>query len=123
MMGKGFDTFMRNPYYREMYENAPTEYLKASLRHEWDNSPFITGGEPDDIPPMQNARPYNRQELEYLLKYAGSGMEKAYYKRRLSQLDEDGIKYSREELERKLKDSTKPWDISYYKKRLAQLDK
>ena len=27
-MGKGFDTFIENPYWRKIYEEAPGEYLK-----------------------------------------------------------------------------------------------
>ena len=85
-MGKGFDTFMQNPYYREMYENAPTDYLRAVFKHSWDNSPFVTGGDPNKIPPMKGTRPYTREELEYRMKYATQGRERAYYAKKLAEL-------------------------------------
>ena len=85
MMGKGFDTFMRNPYYREMYENAPTERLKQCLRREWDNSPFVTGEEPSEEP--DGSTKLDKSEVEYLAKYAVGGAEKAFYKKWLAQFD------------------------------------
>ena len=44
-MGKGFDTFMENPYYRELYENAPSQELKRYYELTWDRSPFVMGAD------------------------------------------------------------------------------
>lgn len=87
-MGKGFDLFMRNPYYRQMYENAPTERLKQCLKREWDESPFVTG----DVSALEAVEPttstkLDKNEVEYLAKFAVGGAEKAFYKKWLSQFD------------------------------------
>ncbi len=70
---------MRNPYYREMYENAPTERLKQILRRSW-------GG--TDSEPANNAdTPFAREE-EYLAKYAVGGMQKANFKKLLARFEQ-----------------------------------
>ena len=42
-MGKGFDTFMENPYWRKVYEEAPSEELKEYYRLRYDLSTFVMG--------------------------------------------------------------------------------
>lgn len=86
-MGKGFDTFMKNPYYRKMYEDAPTDKLKRMFRDEWDNSPFVTGDESDMDEPSGKGEKLTKEEVEYLAKFAVGGMEKAMYKKWLATFD------------------------------------
>ncbi len=86
-MGKGFDTFMRNPYYRKMYEEAPTDKLKRMFQREWDNNPFVTGDTSDDDAPVRKGEKLTREEVEYLAKFAVGGMEKAMYKKWLATFD------------------------------------
>ena len=42
-MGKGFDTFMENPYWKKVYEGAPSKELKEYYRIRFDTSPFVMG--------------------------------------------------------------------------------
>ena len=44
-MGKGFDTFMENPYWRKIYDEAPSEYLKEYYRIMFDTSPIVIGND------------------------------------------------------------------------------
>ncbi len=75
-MKNRFEIFMPYPYYREMYENAPTERLKRWFRRTWGE----TATEPSNNPDT----PLTREEVEYLAKYAVGGMEKAFFKKLLS---------------------------------------
>ncbi len=78
-MGRGFDLFMKNPYYRDMYDNAPTERLKAGFRAAWDN----------DIETLRSLPPPTREEVEYKARFAVGGYEKAVYKRWLKSFEEN----------------------------------
>ena len=42
-MGKGFDTFMENPYWRKVYEDAPGEKLREYYKIRFDASGFVNG--------------------------------------------------------------------------------
>ena len=81
-MGKGFDEFMKNPYYREQYENAPTERLKRSFELSWDRD-YLTREEREEY---RNLR-LSREEVEYLAQFAVGGYKKWFFKKWLSQLD------------------------------------
>ena len=86
-MGKGFNTFMRNPYYRKMYEEAPTERLRKSFQVEWDNNPFITGKDPNMDNSEGTGEKLTKEEVEYLARFAVGGAEKAFYKKWLATFD------------------------------------
>ena len=82
-MGKGFDLFMQNPYYREQYENAPSKELKRYLELEWDSSLFVVGEGYDtskEDEEMRNLK-LKKSDVEYLAKYAVGGAEKAFFKK------------------------------------------
>ena len=87
-MGKGFDTFMENPYWRKMYEEAPSEELKEYYRIRFDNSGFVTGKENPDEEAEKRLEelPLSKQDIEYLKQYAGSGMARAYYRKHIERL-------------------------------------
>ncbi|MCR4578278.1 MAG: hypothetical protein K5784_10280 [Clostridiales bacterium] len=83
-MSGQFDLFMRNPYYREMYENAPTEKLKRHFRRAW--------GDPTYVAEENEDTHLSKPEVEYLAEYAVGGMEKAFFRKwlaRFDQMDED----------------------------------
>ena len=95
-MGKGFDTFMENPYWRKIYEEAPGEHLKEYYRIMFDTSPFVMGD--DYIEEETTARLkelwISKEELEYLKEHAGISQAKALYQRciyKLNETDEDGL--------------------------------
>ena len=87
-MGKGFDTFMANPYWRRIYEEAPSEELKEYYRIRYDTSPFVMGK--DHCDKEAEARleklPLSKTDIEYIRRYAGSGMARRYYDRCIQRL-------------------------------------
>ena len=96
-MRKGFDEFMKNPYYREQYENAPTERLKRSMKLNWDMNPFVMGAnykatkeQIEEKKKLKEMGPNTREEVEYLAKYAVGGAQKAFFKKWLAKFDEEG---------------------------------
>lgn len=58
-MGKGFDTFMANPYWRKIYEEA--EERLAAL-------------------------PLSKSDIQYIQRFAGSGMARSFYERFIQRL-------------------------------------
>lgn len=88
-MGKGFDVFMKNPYYREKYENAPTKKLKRYLELTWDSNPFVMGEDYDSSKEDEELRKLKleKSEVEYLAKFAVGGAEKAMFKKWLASFD------------------------------------
>ena len=88
-MGRGFDTFMENPYYREQYENAPTDSLKQYFRLTWDKNPFVVGTDYDSSKEdaILSKTKFTKEEVEYLAKYAVGGQMKAFYKKWLKSFD------------------------------------
>ncbi len=91
-MGKGFDTFMGNPYWRRIYEEAPGENLKEYYRIMFDISPFVMGssyrGEKAEI--CLDELWISQEELEYLLKHATLAQAKAFYRKCINTLKEAG---------------------------------
>ena len=87
-MGKGFDTFMENPYWRKVYEEAPGEKLKEYYRIRFDLSECVTGEEVRDGEAERRLEklPLSKRDIEYLREHAGSGMARAYYQRYIDRL-------------------------------------
>ena len=87
-MGKGFDTFMSNPYWRKTYEEAPSDYLRDYFRVMFDISPFVDDpDQPDTTAEAETAESeladiwLSEEELEYLKMNAGSPQAKAFYQK------------------------------------------
>ena len=90
-MGKGFDTFMQNPYYKEQYNNAPSEELKRYFRLTWDRSPFVMGSDYDSTKEDVELRKMRltKSDVEYLAKFAVGGPQKAACKKWLAAFDQN----------------------------------
>ena len=88
-MGKGFDLFMQNPFYREQYENAPSKTLKRYYEISWDDSPFVNDddGENEEANEELRKMRFTKEDVEYLAKYAVGGQMKAFYKKWLKSFD------------------------------------
>ena len=87
-MGKGFDTFMENPYWRKVYEEAPGEALKEYYRIRFDMSGFVMGEQYRDEDGERSLEelPLSKRDIEYLREHAGSGMARAYYQKYIERL-------------------------------------
>ena len=89
-MGKGFDVFMKNPYWKKQYEEAPTKRVKEYLRCVFETSPFVAGRNPD-VKLQKKAKElcasFEKKEVEYLAKYAVGGAEKLHYKKWLEKFE------------------------------------
>ena len=95
-MGRGFDTFMENPYWRRIYEEAPGENLKEYYRIMFDISPFVIEDNSNDKTAETQLDDLwiSRDELEYLLKHANTAQAKLFYKKcieTLNEADEEGL--------------------------------
>ena len=95
-MGKGFDTFMENPYWRKQYEDAPSENLKEYYRIMFDTSGFVSGEDKhlEKWEKRLEELPLSVTDIEYLQKHAGMGMARAHYQKYIDKLNELGNKYS-----------------------------
>jgi hypothetical protein len=96
VMGKGFETFMENPYWRDVYESAPTEELKEYYRIRFDLSWFVMGENYHDpeAEKILEKLPLAKEDIRYIQKHAGSGMAKAYYQKFIQRLSGEYEGYS-----------------------------
>ena len=89
-MGRGFDTFMENPYWRRIYKEAPGENLKEYYRIMFDISPFIMGSSymDEETEAKLDDLWISRDELDYLFKHASMAQAKIFYRECISTLQE-----------------------------------
>ena len=87
-MGKGFDTFMANPYWRRIYAEAPSERLKEYYRLRYEISPFVMGEDYRDETAEQRLQELllTKSDIEYIRQFAGSGIAKHYYEKFIQKL-------------------------------------
>ena len=82
-MGRNFDHFMENDYWKSIYDNAPSEELREYYRIMFECYSFdtdendIDGKEAADERLMEII--LTRQDAEYILAHAGSPMAKRQY--------------------------------------------
>ena len=110
-MGKGFDTFMQNPYWRKIYDEAPSEYLKEYYRIMFDTSPFVIGDGNIDEEAEERLKELwiSKEELGYLKEHAGIVQAKTYYQKcidKLTEADEEGLCVSADCLKGEIRN---PW--------------
>ena len=65
-MGKGFDTFMENPYWRKIYEDAPSEKLREYYKIRYDSSGFVEG-KPIDVDEQLERILLSKEEIQKLI--------------------------------------------------------
>lgn len=87
-MGKGFDTFMENQYWREIYENAPSKELKEYYRIRFEISRFVFGEEYRDEEAEARLEELllSKTDIENIQRFSGSGMAKQYYEKFIQRL-------------------------------------
>lgn len=86
--GKGFSTFMKNPYWKNVYENAPSEELKEYYRIRFEISPFVMGDDYHDAEKEKRLKELSlsKEDIQYIQKYAGSGQARSYYEKAIQRL-------------------------------------
>ena len=95
-MGKGFDTFMENSYWKEIYENAPSENLKEYFRIRFDHSGFVKGAKRNQKAEEEELReiPLTKNDIQYIQSITRNGMARQYYRVFLEKLTGDYEGYS-----------------------------
>ena len=90
-MGKGFDTFMENPYWRGIFDNAPSQGLRDYYRIMFDASPFVEHDDADavDTSTLEDIM-LDRRDVEYLMEHAGMPQARGFYARCIRAIDEGG---------------------------------
>ncbi len=89
-VGKGFDLFMENPYWKRIFDNAPSEELKEYYRLMFDYRSFESGPTlPAEIEKQFRELWLTRDELKYLLENAGMAQAKIQYSRCIKAIDDD----------------------------------
>ena len=82
-MGKGFDTFMANPYWKRIYEEAPSEALKEYLRQSFEYS--ATCKEDSDAVPLK----LTKQDYQYLYDHAEGCYYRSILRKMIAKFDEE----------------------------------
>ena len=81
-MGKGFDTFMQNPYWKRIYKNAPSENLEQYFWIRFDHSGFVQGADhrgKDADERLQDIA-LNKEDIQYIQSITRSGNARVFYK-------------------------------------------
>lgn len=87
-MGKGFDQFMENPYWRGVYEGAPSEDLREYYRIVFDIRSFVPCA-PSEVEEGQARLEglwLDQADVRYLLDHAGMNQARAFYRKCLDKL-------------------------------------
>lgn len=84
-MGKGFDLFIKNPYWKRYYEDAPSLALKEYIRLGFENSPFVTNKRTNDYVEERNriASRFTNEDWQYLIDHTTSGLAKSEYSKHI----------------------------------------
>lgn len=84
-MGKGFDVFMKNPYWECYYNNAPSEVLKKYIKIEFENNPFVVDQIDPDYAKKRKALSdlFSNEDWQYLIDHTLSGQAKTEYRKHL----------------------------------------
>ena len=87
-MGKGFDAFMANPYWRGIYENAPSDYVREYYQIMFDTSSFVLGSEGTDGKGVERMQELllDQADIQYLLEHTSMAQAKMHYQKCLDVL-------------------------------------
>ncbi len=86
----GFEIFMLNPYWKRIYEQAPSEELREYYRVMFNTSLFLYGEDAKRYPERELLKTImlSRDDVVYLLDHAGMAVAKIKYSRILAELDD-----------------------------------
>jgi len=88
MGNKGFSTFMNNPYWKSIYENAPSRELREFYKIRFETSPFVMGDDFHDAEKEKRMKELtlSKKDIQYIQKYAGSERAKRFYQKAIDKL-------------------------------------
>lgn len=89
MGDKGFDTFMSNPHWKRIYDEAPSNELRAYYRIMFNTSPFLmkTKAEVESERRALKDVLLSGTDVKYLRDHAGNSMARSFYSKMLAKLD------------------------------------
>jgi len=76
-VGKRFDLFMKNPWWKKLYDEAPSDELREHLRRSFENS-AIKYDRPVQL---------TKQDYQYLYDHAEGGYYRTFLKRKIAGFD------------------------------------
>ena len=81
-MGKGFDTFMENPYWKGIYENAPSNSLRRYFQIRFDHSGFVKGAPRQGSAAEKELQeiPLTKEDVQYIQSITRIGNARMFYK-------------------------------------------
>ena len=81
-MGKGFDTFMENPYWKGIYENAPSNNLKRYFQIRFDHSGFVKDALRQGSAAEKELQeiPLTKEDVQYIQSITRIGNARMFYK-------------------------------------------
>lgn len=77
-MGRGFNKFMANPYWRKLYEEAPSDELREFLRHRFEYT--VSGRHSKSNGPLR----LTSRDWRYLYDHAEGGAYRAFLKKAIA---------------------------------------
>ena len=87
-MGKGFDVFMENEYWRQIYNEAPSDNLRKYYQIMFDISPYVMGDEYKDEQAETELKQIRltKIDISYMQKNTTLIQAKMYYQRCMNKL-------------------------------------
>ena len=82
-MGRGFQKFMANPYWRKLYEEAPSDELREHLRRTFEYT--ITGRHSLSDGPLH----LTSRDWRYLYDHAEGGAQRAFLKKAIANAERE----------------------------------
>ena len=85
MIKKALDLFLANPYWKEYYDNAPSEACREHIELDFVYSTFFG---PDSIDELNEAieEQFTLEDWKYLYKYAGNNPFKSTCRAKIKEL-------------------------------------
>ena len=87
-MGVGFDTCMKNSFWKGIYDNAPSDEVKEYYRIMFDTCSFAAEEEQDETAAEERLKELmlTREDAEYILRKAGTVQAKVWFGKVITEL-------------------------------------
>ena len=88
-MGKGFDLFMDNPFWKAIYDNAPSDNLKKYYKIMFDHNSFYAMDMDEEIRDELRNIWLTKEDIRYLQDQAHMNVAKIHYSKCLKAIEEE----------------------------------